>query len=103
VNTSKLAVVGRSADAAADVDYLSGQVSIDRRLWTSPGRVGTWRRRWRCMRRKRGSRWAGVRIREVSSGQILGGEVLNEPAERYADGAMPGTGTPIGPAPPQLP
>lgn len=55
------------------------------------------------MRRKRGSRWAGVRIREVSSGQILGGEVLNEPAERYADGAMPGTGTPIGPAPPQLP
>lgn len=95
VNTSKLAVVGPSAHPGADVDYLFGQVATDRASVDFSGTCGNLASAVALYAVQEGLAPGRVRIREVSSGQILTGDVLGEPAQRYADGPMPGTGTPI--------
>lgn len=95
VNTSKVAVVSRSTAPDADVDYLFGQVATDRASVDFSGTCGNLASAVALYAVEEGMADGRVRIRNVSSGQVLSGEVLDEPAQRYADGAMPGTGTAI--------
>lgn len=99
-NTSKVAVVGPSADDAADVDYLFGQVSVQTASVDFSGTCGNMASAVGLYAVEEGYT-AGradpghVRIRDVGTGQILACDILDSPADEFANGGLPGTGTAV--------
>jgi 2-methylaconitate cis-trans-isomerase PrpF len=99
-NTSKVAVVGPSADDAADVDYLFGQVSVQTASVDFSGTCGNMASAVGLYAVEEGYT-AGradpghVRIRDVGTGQILACDILDGTAGEFANESLPGTGTPV--------
>ena len=99
-NTSKVAVVGPSADDAADVDYLFGQVSVQTANVDFSGTCGNMASAVGLYAVEEGYT-AGradpghVRIRDVGTGQILACDILDGTAGEFANESLPGTGTPV--------
>jgi hypothetical protein len=99
-NTSKVAVVGPSADDAADVDYLFGQVSIQTASVDFSGTCGNMASAVGLYAVEEGYT-AGradpghVRIRDVGTGQILACDILDASAGEFANASLPGTGTAV--------
>jgi 2-methylaconitate cis-trans-isomerase PrpF len=99
-NTSKVAVVGPSADDAADVDYLFGQVSVKDASVDFSGTCGNMASAVGLYAVEEGYT-AGhadpghVRIRDVGTGQILACDILDGTAGEFANESLPGTGTPV--------
>jgi hypothetical protein len=99
-NTSKVAVVGPSADDAADVDYLFGQVSIQTASVDFSGTCGNMASAVGLYAIEEGYT-AGrddpghVRIRDVGTGQILACDILDAAADEFSSGGLPGTGTAV--------
>ena len=99
-NTSKVAVVGPSADDAADVDYLFGQVAIQTASVDFSGTCGNMASAVGLYAVEEGYT-AGhedpghVRIRDVGTGQILACDILDGTAGEFANESLPGTGTPV--------
>lgn len=99
-HTSKVAVVGPSEDPSADVDYLFGQVATDRAAVDFSGTCGNMASAVALYAVEEGLTAGSpdprsVRIRDVSSGQIITCEVLPDGAESHAGGGLPGTGSPV--------
>jgi methylitaconate Delta-isomerase len=99
-NTSKVAVVGPSADDAADVDYLFGQVSIETASVDFSGTCGNMASAVGLYAVEEGytsgrADPGHVRIRDVGTGQILACDILGAPADEFANGGLPGTGTAV--------
>jgi 2-methylaconitate cis-trans-isomerase PrpF len=99
-HTSKVAVVSASSDPDADVDYLFGQVATDRPDVDFSGTCGNMASAVALFAVQEGFTVtrrdpAKVTIRDVSSGQLLRCEVLDAPADAYASGGLPPTGSPV--------
>jgi hypothetical protein len=99
-NTSKVAVVGPSADDAADVDYLFGQVAVQTASVDFSGTCGNMASAVGLYAVEEGytadSADPGhVRIRDVGTGQILACDILDAAADEFANGGLPGTGTAV--------
>jgi methylitaconate Delta-isomerase len=99
-NTSKVAVVGPSADDAADVDYLFGQVSVQNASVDFSGTCGNMASAVGLYAVEEGYTSGSadpghVRIRDVGTGQILACDILDAAADEFANGGLPGTGTAV--------
>jgi 2-methylaconitate cis-trans-isomerase PrpF len=99
-NTSKVAVVGPSADDAADVDYLFGQVSVQTASVDFSGTCGNMASAVGLYAVEEGytsgrADPGHVRIRDVGTGQILACDILDSSADEFANGGLPGTGTAV--------
>jgi 2-methylaconitate cis-trans-isomerase PrpF len=99
-NTSKVAVVGPSADDAADVDYLFGQVSVQTASVDFSGTCGNMASAVGLYAVEEGYTSGSadpghVRIRDVGTGQILACDILDSSADEFANGGLPGTGTAV--------
>jgi 2-methylaconitate cis-trans-isomerase PrpF len=95
-HTSKVAVVGRSRDDGADIDYHFGQVGIDRATVDFSGTCGNMASAVALYAVE--ERWvpagAPVRIRDVSSGAVLTCRVGGD-ADATTEPAMPASGVPV--------
>jgi 2-methylaconitate cis-trans-isomerase PrpF len=99
-NTSKVAVVGPSADDAADIDYLFGQVSVQTASVDFSGTCGNMASAVGLYAVEEGytsgrADPGHVRIRDVGTGQILACDILGASADEFANGGLPGTGTAV--------